>query len=102
MKKFVVTNRISASAKRAIQNAIEQHDNYKRSYFWSPGGNASTRRRNEDRFTSNHPAFQIQDGENIITVKPSYSESCKNCYYSMSIDINGSTKDVRALKKYLK
>jgi hypothetical protein len=102
MKSFVVTKRLSSQAKSAIQNAIEQHDKYKRAYFWSSGGNASTRRRNESSFSRNHPAFSLIDGETTIEVLPYYSESCKNCYYSMSIKVNGSAKDIRTLKKYIK
>jgi hypothetical protein len=102
MKKFVVTSRVSSSAKAAISNAIEQHDRYKKSYFWSPGGNASSRRRNESSFSRNHPAFSLIDGETTIEVLPYYSESCKNCFYSMTVRVNGQAKDVRAIKKYIK
>ena len=102
MKSFVVTKRLSSQAKSAIQNAIEQHDKYKRSYFWSPGGNASSRRRNESSFSKNHPSFSLIDGKDTIEVLPYYSESCKNCYYSMEVKVNGAASNIRTLKKYIK
>lgn len=96
------TNRLSAKAKATIQNAIEQHDKYKKSYFWTPGGSASQRRNNEKRFLTIHPSFIIETKLGTIEVSTTYSESCKNCYYGMCVTLDDVSKDVRLLKKLLK
>ena len=51
--------------------------------------NASARRRNEERFANaNHDVYFVKDGKNII-VTMSYSESCKNVYYKLSVVVAG-------------
>jgi hypothetical protein len=101
MKVYKATSRLSATAKQAILNTIELHDKYKKSYFWSPSGNAGGRRSSESRFAANNPSYQIQKGTDIIEIAPSYSESCNNCYYSLEIWVNGAKKNIRTLKKII-
>lgn len=102
MKEFNAVSRKSASLKSTIQNTIENHDKYKKSYFWSPGGNASSRRRNEERFEKSNPSYKVQTKKGIIEVRPDYSESCRNCYYKLSITLDGNSKNVRLLKNIIK
>jgi hypothetical protein len=101
MKVYKATSRLSATAKQAILNTIQLHDKYKKSYFWSPSGNANGRRNSESRFEKNNPSYQIQKGEDVVEVSASYSESCKNCYYSLNIYVNGVKKNIRTLKKII-
>lgn len=102
MKTYNITNRLSAQAKKAIVNAIAQHEKYKNSYFWNPGSSSNWRRSNESKFRQNHPEFVLKKGEQLIEVLPEYSESCNHVYYSMSIYVNDKKKDIRAIKSLLK
>lgn len=102
MKTYNITNRISAQAKKAIQNMIDGHERYSKSYFWKSGGNSSSRRGAEKKFKSNYPEFELIKGDQKITVSPSYQESCKNVYYSLSISVNDQSKDIRTLKNIIK
>ena len=57
-------------------------------YFWTSGGNASTRRYNEQRRTDEIQNFANQlDRVPTVTVQGEYSESCKNVYKSMTYEI---------------
>ncbi len=97
VKRLNAIRRISSVAKRTIESAIEVHKKYKNSYFWSPGGNSSSRRYNEDRFPG--VDFEIMTAKGLVQVIFDYSESCKNVYYSMSVYLNDVKKDIRLLKK---
>lgn len=98
VKQFTVTNRLSSQAKAWIKNCIEMHDYYKRSYHWSGSNVANIRRNNEKRFAARHPPFDLINGDSLIEVRPAYSESCRNVYYSLSVYVNGEKKDIRYLK----
>lgn len=100
-KVYDVTNRVSSQAMAAIKNCLEYHEKYKRSYFWRPGANATTRRRRESDFRKYNPNFSLVKGNDVITISPSYIESCGHCYYSLSITVNDKAKDVRALKNLI-
>jgi hypothetical protein len=64
-------------------------------YFWTPAGNASGRRSNEDRRMK-----EIEDFGNAFSTVPTirvsgeYRETCKNVYKSMSYEVlkNGEWK----------
>ena len=102
MKNYNITNRLSPKAKKVIANTIENHDHFKKAYFWSAARNSHTRRSNEKRFEKDNPSYKLIQGTDIIEVSPSYSESCNNVYYSLNILVNDVVKDVRVLKKILK
>lgn len=107
MKNYKAVSRISKALREALQNTIEQHEKYSKSYFWSSGSNAHNRRSNESRFVQNHPAYSVQTKKGLLTIEPSYSESCNHCYYSLYITLtdekgNCKSKDIRAVKALLK
>jgi len=102
MKTYDVRKRVSAQARREIQRVIETHEKFRRSYFWSPGGSAHNRRDNERRFERNNPPVAFQTMQGLLTVELSYDESCKHCYYSASIELDGRTKNISVVKKLLR
>jgi len=101
MKTYNCKTRISKQARARIARAIETHEKYKNSYFWSSNGNASSRRREENRFADNNPKFEIETKRGIISVEQDLSISCKNVYYSSYIFCDGEKKDIRILKKLI-
>mgnify|MGYP000919456446 FL=1 len=102
MKTYNITNRMSKQARKAVENAIATNKKYSDSYFFKPGCTSGTRRGNEERFAKENPDFSLQKGEDTIDVKFSYSESCKNVYYSLTVMVNDEKKDIRALKNLLR
>ena len=77
---------------------VERHTNFKNCYFWSAPSNASRRRRMEENNT-------LDISFNLNGVSYSFSQwvscSCRNVYYSSSIDVGEKTKDIRAVKKLI-
>lgn len=81
-------------------------------YFWNAAGNASTRRRNEEKRQAEVAAYfkaigmEVEtSGNSVIGEKDgivaefSYSESCKNVYKSLSVTRNGNGSNITALRK---
>lgn len=85
MKKYVITSRMSNKARKEIERIIATHEKYSKSYFFHSGLNASSRRRNEKRFDAENPSVTFVIGNKAIEVTMSYSESCKNVYYRLSV-----------------
>ena len=107
MKKYVITSRLSNKARKEIERIIATHDKYSKSYFFHSGLNASSRRRNEERFDAANPSVTFVCGSKDIEVTMSYSESCKNVYYRLSVletEDGKITKvgNISTLKKLLK
>ena len=107
MKKYLITSRLSNKARKEIERIIATHEKYSKSYFFHSGLNASSRRRNEERFDSENPSVTFVVGSKNIEVTMSYSESCKNVYYRLSvieIEEGKITKvgNISTLKKLLK
>ena len=82
MKKYVITSRLSNKARKEIERIIATHEKYSKSYFFHAGLNASSRRRNEERFDAENPSVTFVIGNKNIEVTMSHSESCKNVYLS--------------------
>ena len=82
--------------KTELENIVKTHEKYNKSYFWTPKCNAAGRRAAE--FDVEYE-FEI-DGKKY-EVRQRYEESCNHCYYSMTIYVNGSKKDIRAIKKLI-
>lgn len=89
MKTYNVSNRISAQAKREIERIVNTHEAYRKSYFFNAACNASARRRNEERFANANYDVCFVKGSKTIIVTMSYSESCKNVYYKLSVVVAG-------------
>ncbi len=80
-----------------LNDVIEQHEKFKNSYFWSPPQGASSRRSYEKKFSREPIKFQFQD--KLYEIFQEVSCSCKNVYYSFSVRVDDSKKNIRALKK---
>ena len=84
-----------------------------KTYFWSSAGNASQRRRNEEKNQSEVASFfesigmeVTRKGDNVIgkagaiTAIFHYSESCNNVYSSLSVHNGEKKSNIRLLRKY--
>ena len=76
---------MSNKARKEIERIIATHEKYSKSYFFHAGLNASSRRRNESKFDAENPSVLFVFGSKTIGVTMSYSESCKNVYYRLSV-----------------
>ena len=83
IREFKALERVSLKLKRLIEQSLEDHERYKKSFFWSPSRNASGRRYNEKKFPM--ISFDILRDDGILKVRPSYRETCGYCYYSLDI-----------------
>ena len=93
MKKYKIIRKNMALYK-VLLGVISAHDDHKNSYFWSPPSSASQRRAREwektIQFALNGVVYDIRQG---------VSYSCKNVYYNLRIEVDGSVKNIRSLKK---
>jgi len=101
MKTYNITKRMSKEAHKAIENAVVVNEKYSHSIF-HPGITAGTRWGNEKRFFEKNPDFRIKNGKDLIKVRFTYSESCKNVCFSLKVSVNDEKKDIRILKNFLK
>jgi len=99
MKIYQAKSRVSKGLRGAIDNVLEYHERYKKSYFWSVNQNAAGRRREEGKFNNGNPPFEIEVSDGVIKVIPSLSLSCKNVYYSLEVIKNDEKKNITLLKK---
>jgi len=74
-------------------------------YFWSPGGSASSRRSNEKRRNGEVAHFIAANQGDLnaagIEIDFSYSESCRNVYKTCKITRNGKRSNITAVRKAL-
>ena len=90
---------LDKSIKIKLNTILELHEKMRNCYFWSPRGNAASRRREEEQ-KSNYLEFML--GEDYYEIDQTTRCSCKNYYYKLDVQVNGVKKDVRALKKLIK
>jgi len=102
MKTYNVTNRTSLQAKNAISKILDTCEYYKNSYFWDSARSASNRRSNEVNFKGQNPTVGFITKRGLIEVSFSYSESCKNVYFSKTILLDEKVTNIRVLKSILK
>lgn len=102
MKTYNITSRISAQAKKELERIIATSEKYAKAYFWQPSQSADGRRRAERLFAKANPDVTFIKGDCKIEVSMAYEESCKNCYYSCGIYMNGEKKNISLIKKLLK
>ena len=82
-------------------------------YFWSAAGNASSRRRNEERHVASVAAYFAAIGLDVaeegcdhvtgrahdLSATFSYSESCKNVYKSLRVVVAGKPSNITQLRR---
>ena len=87
-------NQNTADVKSLINTVINNSAKYRNCYFWTPFGNAATRRNRE---------FEIEfefdlDGEKI-SVEQSLRISCKNFYFKTDVRRDGKRSNITILRK---
>ena len=107
MKKYVITSRLSNKARKEVERIIATHEKYSKAYFFHSGLNASARKRAAEKFYAENPAVTFVLGDKSIEVTMFYSESCKNVYYRLHVDVIEDGKitkvgNISTLKKLLK
>lgn len=83
-----------------LKSVIAQHEKFKSSFFWTPPCNANGRRSMEKANTREPLSFRF-DGR-TYHVEQSVDCSCANVYYIFSVTVDGTKKDIRAIKKLVK
>ena len=95
MKKYKIIRR-NMSIFSLLNQVVEDHDDHKNSYFWTPPSTASQRRAKEwDR------SIEFSLNGVIYTVRQYVVNSCKNVRYNCYIEVGGYKKDIRAIKALL-
>ncbi|MCC7570561.1 hypothetical protein KO465_04395 [Candidatus Micrarchaeota archaeon] len=77
-----------------IMRVIDDHERYRNAYFWKPSPDASLREKNGFERTYEW----IEDGKHY-QIEQTYHESTKRCHYRICVTVDGTKKDIRALKK---
>lgn len=91
--------RLTALNREKAQEAIDNHDRLKRSYFWkSDHGNGQTRSQEERR---NNFVIRFRYGGELYRYVSRVSISRYNYYYKGSFWINDEKRDVRLFKSVL-
>lgn len=79
-----------------LNEMMSDHEKYKKSYFWTPSGNATSRRNqefeNEIIFTLNGTKYEWQQDLKL---------SCKNVYWVSVIYKNDKKSNITTIKKIL-
>jgi len=86
-------NKTGEKIKTAINEVLKNSEKYKKCYFWSNTGSASSRRREE---FDNRLIFTLKGRK--YKVFQSLDISCKNFYFATSVEIDGNRSNIRALK----
>ena len=90
--------KLSYSQASKVRRALEQHEKHKKSYFWTPFGNAANRRETERK---NNWRVSFKHAGDTYTYESCVSCSCKNYYYNGQFTVNGAKRTVRAFSKLL-
>ena len=88
---------ITKKRRSLLVDILDTHEKYSKSYFWSPRGNASQRRREE---FETELSF-LWKGQKV-EISQDLSISCKNFYYTLNIFVDDCKKDIRIIKEILK
>jgi len=79
--------------KNYIGNIIDLHEKMKKSYFWAPPCNASSRRSYEEYNSNSYENKYLG-----IRLECNTSCSCKNIYYSGKFYVNGKKTTILKIK----
>lgn len=83
-----------------IRNLIETAEYFRSSYFWTPPGNAGSRRSYERAHTI--PEFSWEEGGHTYTARFDVVCSCKNVYASGTYTKDGNKTTLTAIRNSLK
>ena len=101
-KIYDIRKRLSKQAKERINDFLNLHKNYRKSFNWTPPPLSSGRRLQEKQFKALHKDFCIITSTGTIDVVASLELSSNNYYYKGTVYLNKQKKDIRTLKKLLK
>lgn len=90
---------MEAKDRNQIEQALENHERLKSSYFWTDLGNASARRNQEKKYNF---SVSVEHEGDIYEYTSSVRISTKNFYYHGRFTKNGKRGDVRLFKKLLR
>ena len=82
--------------KSSINEVIDNSKYYKNCYFWTPYGNAASRRSREFEIE-----FSFVHNNQEISVSQSLSISCRNFYFHTDIRRDGKKSNITFLKNAL-
>ena len=92
------SNPLTAKKREDVERALENHEKLKGSYFWTPAGNASSRRNDEKKYNF---GVKVEYKGDEYTYDSNVRVSVKNFYYTGTFRKNGKKGDVRIFKKLL-
>ena len=90
--------KLSESQEAKVRKALLQHGKHKKSYFWTPFGNAANRRDTESRNTW-RVAFTNAGID--YAYESDVKLSAKNYYYKGRFFVDGEKRTVRAFENLL-
>ena len=84
-----------ASTRQKVTEIVKRHAKFKNSYFWGAPLRASERRWMEKM---NSTTFQFRFNNCKYEIDQNVRCSCRYVYYKLFVYVDGTRKDVRALK----
>ncbi len=82
-----------------LEEMVQHHEYFKKSYFWTPPANSAQRRAYEK---NNSVHYEFAHKKKKYEVNLEISCSCQNIYYKANIYVNGERKNIRAIKKVIR
>ena len=95
MKK-IKTVRKNSTVYKWIKEVIYLHEKYSKSFYWKPPTTASQRRQQE---FENSFSFNLNGV--IYEIDQSLELSCKNFYYTLTVYVDDTKRNIRSLKKLI-
>jgi len=89
-------NKTGRKIKSALESILEDHEQYKNCYFWTPPGDAWSRRKEEFATSLSF----LYNGDRI-EISQNLELSCKNFYYSCDIRKNGKKSNIKLIKNII-
>ena len=80
-----------------IKDIISQHEKFRDSYMWSSPDSASSRRLYEKQNSREPISFMFQG--KVYGIEQTVNCTWKNVYYSISVIVDGVSKNINSLKK---
>lgn len=91
-----LNNKTGQKIKAKLNEMLNNHERYKKCYFWTNTGNAASRRSQEFETSTSF----ILDGKKYEW-NQDLNISCKNFYWTSIIHINSKKSNIIAIKKLL-
>lgn len=87
-------------AKVLIRHILTNHEDFKKAYFFSSSGNASSRRSYEKKNSYEYVfTFTKKGVKHTLELSSTVSCSCKNVYYKGFFKVDGKVVNITGVKK---